>query len=609
MAIWAGGKPDFFCLIYKGFEMKKIIFVFVVLAALLSVGFGMKNYISDKSDAPLENISQMSKDFTIKENKSGTVPHATELIPEQTDFVLNLGSVENTYKQLSITENSIFGNPVQDIEEIKGTLGFNPLVIEDLKNAGVDTAGETGLCFNGLKINNNKEQVNLFLYVPVNDVQKVKNAVFSLLQKKFPGAEASSKGSLTVYSAPDRLEKLYLIEKGGYLFIGINPNADAEDFAKALVSKANRLSDTDEFKDTVSKLALSKDLFIYANIKNIVKNNLEAIRENLRKTANPGSPDMSRSVEYLKDIKAAAGSGDFSSKDFNFKGLIEFASGSPASGMMKEFKFDKHLLFAVPDNPLLLASWAVHAPSYYNIMVDSISETDSRDYSNFLEQCKTVYDIDFEKDVIENIAGNINLGIYDGMSINMMNYNLLLTMTLKDEKLFHKTAEKFISNAPPQLQDKIQDMVTPANIGDNKAWVVSVFGMVQIFITTKDNNLVLTASKPMMEKVLAGDVSKGFISKMQDKSLAAWISADSGLIYLNFGELDKALNNFSAMTAMINKGKPVNSSKVLNRLDYMLSTTEIKGDSAYIGFYIKTMFDEPFFQGMLKLSKDLESSK
>ncbi|MDM8536646.1 DUF3352 domain-containing protein [Desulfobacterales bacterium HSG17] len=594
--------------------MKKIIIAFVVIAALTAVGFGMKYY---KSDAPLENALHMSKDIDFKENKPGTIPHVINILPEQTDFVLNVGSVENMYKQLSITETSIFGNPVQDLEEIKATLGFNPLVIEDLKNTGVDTDREAGLCFNDLKIDNNidnkidnnYEQGNLFLYIPVNDVQKVKNVIGKLVKKEFPDAVASSQENYTVYSSPGRSEKLYLIEKEDYLFIGINPgpeavNTDAQDYAKALVSKADPLSETDDFKEVVSKLTLSKDLFIYANIGNIIKNNLEAIRENLRKSVKPGSPDMSRSIDYLKDIKAAGGSADFSGKDFDFKGLIEFAAGSPTSELMEKIKFDKHLLLSIPDNPLLLASWAVHTPSYYNIMLDSMSETDSRDFTLFLEQCRAVYDIDFEKDVIDNIAGNINLGIYDGMSINMMNYNLLLTLTIKDEKLFHQTAEKFISNA----SDKVQAMITPANIGENKAWVVSVFGMVQIYITTKDNSLVLTASKPMMEKALAGKTSTGFISKVQDKNLADQLSSDSGLLYLNFGELDKALNNFKAMTAMMNKGKSLNSSKALSKLDYLVSTTKTKGNSADVKFYIKTVFDEPFFQGVLKLGKELESS-
>ncbi|QTA80290.1 Uncharacterized protein dnl_25870 [Desulfonema limicola] len=593
-------KKRLFPLINKGFKMKNIIIIWcVVLSALAVIGFGIKYYT--KPDTSVENILQITKNTKFHETQPEAIPNIIDFIPGQTDFVLNTGSVENIYKQFSITETSVFGNPVKNLDNIKTTLGFNPLVIEDLENTGIDTRGDAGFCFNGLKLDKNDEQVNLFLYLPVNDVQKVKKALFNLVKEEFSDIEVFSQKGFTVYSKPDRSKKLYLIEKGNYLFIGINPGTDALNYAEALALTEKRLSDKDEFKTVVSKLVLSKDMFIYADFKNIIENNLEAIGENLKRSLKPGSSDISKSMDYLKNIQSGGGSADFSGKDFNFKGMIEFASDSYASGLIKDLRFDKDILLGISDNPLLLASWAVHTPSYYNMVLDFMPAADSRDYKIFLEHSKAVYDIDFEKHVIDNFAGNINLGIYDGMSINMMNYNLLLTLTIKNEKLFHETAEKFILNAPP----RIKSMVRTANIGDNKAWIVSVFGMVQIFITTRDNNLVLTASKPLMEKALAGDMSKGFIVNIEDKNLADRLASNSSLLYLNFGELDKALNNFSAITAMMNKGKSINTSKVLNKLDYLLSTAEIKGNGAEFGFYIKTMFDKPFFQGMLELDKDL----
>lgn len=581
--------------------MKKIIIGCFFLAALAAaIGFGMKYFSSNTQEAVSTKVTQEGKALFVDDKIPGAVPECINLIPGNTDFVLKLGAVENIYKQFSITENSVFGTPVDNLEKIKNGLGFNPLVLEDLENAGVDTAREFGIVFNNLKTdsqNIDNKQADMFIFLPVNDAQKLKNAVTRLIKTEYPGIETSLQDRLTMFSEPGTKEKFSLIEKKDYLFIGINSNTDSDAYINTLISEANRLPETAGFQNTVSKINPSKDMFIYANIKNIIENNLEAIKENLRKTAKPGAPDISRSVDYLKDIESMGTSMDFSGKDFILKGVLELIGGSRTAEIMKNFKYDKSLILGIPDDPLLLASWGVHTQSCYNSVLDSMSEEDMQDFNAFQAQSGNEYGIDFKKDIIDNLSGSINLGIYDGMSINMMNYNMVLTATIKDENLFHNTLEKIMLKGPPH----IQAMIRQANIGETKTWIVSVFGMVNVFISTKNGNLVASASKSMMEKALAGDVSKGFVSRIQDKNLADRISSDSGMLYLNFEEFGKALSNFSAMSAMMNKGKTRNKEKLVEKFEYLLSTAEIKGNNADLRLFIKTRFEEPFLQGMHKL--------
>jgi len=49
------------------------------------------------------------------------------------------------------------------------------------------------------------------------------------------------------------------------------------------------------------------------------------------------------------------------------------------------------------------------------------------------EGLKSAFGIDIENEVINNIAGNLNLGVYDGGSITMGNFNTLLTLSVNTD--------------------------------------------------------------------------------------------------------------------------------------------------------------------------------
>jgi len=235
---------------------------------------------------------------------------------------------------------------------------------------------------------------------------------------------------------------------------------------------------------------------------------------------------------------------------------------------------------------------------YYKMLSDSMTDNDRKKLRARLEKIRTEKGIDIEKDLIENSAGNLNLGIYDGASISAMNYNALLTLSIRDEAKAESLIEKIVAQLPPAQKAG----VTKMDVGKTKAHVIPIFGFFQLYVGIKDHNLIVSVGKSMFEKAVSADISTGFTSAIQDKALAEILKEDAGSFYLNIDETFKAVKNFSAiMPASI---RPVYEklSEVSDQFGYILSNSNVKDSSVFGQLLIKTNFSEPFFREMLKYS-------
>ncbi len=533
--------------------------------------------------------------------------NVAKLLPENTEFMLKFGSVETIYKHFSVTENSVFGEPVKEIEDIKAELGFNPLAVSDLKSNGFDTGKEFGFMINDFNYKNEKPDFNIMLFIPVTDGQKVVDKIKSWAKKDNPEVKFSQDGKITTIE--EKNDKFYMFTKANYLFFGGNTKTkDAKAFAESVASGKTSLHKAKIYKEAAEKVP-EKDLFAYINVPKVMVKFLEAIEAASDKPGNAKMPDISKSMKYLKDYEGACLSVDLENNDLVINGAGNMVSGSKLHNIYKGVKFKKDIIIGIKDNPAALLSFAFNAQEYYEMILGTLPEKELNQFKNGLLEAKTKTGIDIEKDIIGNLAGNFNLGIYDGLSINMMNYNTVLTLSIKDEALMKNVIEKAIASIPPEKQQ----MAVKIKLGGIDVYAISVLGMTQLYIGIKDKNLIVSVGKPMFEKAVSGKVSSGFTSAMKDKKLAkALKKEDTNLLYLDVSEIYSAVKNFTALAHKSSPGKPPVDPKIeelIGQFDYVLSSSWIKGNSAITEMTVKTNFKEPFFKGLVNVSKELQKLK
>lgn len=224
---------------------------------------------------------------------STDIGEAMKILPESTDFVIKFSSTKDFYEHLSVTDKSFLGQPIEEIDEIKGDLGFNPFDLKDLESNGLDVAKPFGIAISDFKVVAGKDtpSMNVMIFLPVKDVDKAVAKIKAIIEEDNPDAQFTKKGDVWSWnldidsSEPEDLEaddsagektdpaagkeedtktgdtttepqdlkaKLqdtgaataepkpveaemppvltYMVSKNGYLFIGANPEADAIQF-------------------------------------------------------------------------------------------------------------------------------------------------------------------------------------------------------------------------------------------------------------------------------------------------------------------------------------------------------------------------------------------
>ncbi|MCP4350214.1 MAG: DUF3352 domain-containing protein [Desulfobacterales bacterium] len=539
------------------------------------------------------------------------VDNIVKLLPENTDFMIKIGSLETVYKHFSVTENSVFGEPVKEIEDIKAELGFNPLVLSDLKSNGFDTGKDIGFMFNDFKFENEKPDFNFLVFIPVTDGKKVVDKIKTWVKKENSEAKFTLDGNITVIE--EKNDNLYMFTKANYLFLGGNTNAkDAKAFVKTAEAGKTSLLKTKIYKDAAEKVS-GKDLYTFINVPKVMPKVLEIIEAASKKTGNPGMPDIGKSMKYIKDYQGACLSVNLENNDLVINGAGNIVPDSKIHNVYKGVKFKKETVLGIKDNPAILISAALNAREYYNLLMETLAEEDIAKFKSGLQEIKTTVGIDVEKEVIENLAGSFNLGIYDGLSINIMNYNTVLSLSIKDEALMKKVIEKAISSMPPEKQQ----MAVKTKLGNLDVYAISIGGgMTQLYIGIKDKNLIVSVGKPMFEKAVSGKVSSGFTSAMADKKLAGALKKENtNIVYFNVSEIYSIFKTFATFANKFSKSSPDKPAvdprveKLINQFDYLLLSSWMEGNSAVTEMTFKTNFKEPFFKGLVNFSKELQKLK
>ncbi|MBF0111262.1 MAG: hypothetical protein HQK74_00845 [Desulfamplus sp.] len=590
------------------------------------------------------------------------VGEAIKILPESTDFVIKFSSTKNFYQYFSVTEESIFGEPIDDLNEIKDILGFNPFNLKELEEKGIDGSKPVAIAVSDFKIISDKDEpnMNFMILLPVKDVDKAVAAIKEIVEIDNPDANFTKQGELWSWqfeiatNEPEDLEDealgkdtseedatqpdqstqaqaqtkeaneietstgdatppvetppmaTYMVNKNGYLIIGANPNEDAKVFFEQLGKAKTNLAASPIFTKVADKVNPSNDIFIYLNLGKIFNSNPEAIK-------------------YLSDAGASSSNGDKkgNSKDDSYLKSLNYLKDYQGMGLSADLKSpDLKANFVVnvaPDSPLLnifkgvtpkrdtllglkenplLLIGVVENFQAYWKIVKEAIDSDNEINKEFAT-IKAQYDIDVENDIIQNIGNNIGLGIYDAMSINMANVNTLVTIEFKEPAKVKAAIEKGIAKLSPEEQS----MINRVPVNGSEVFMVQA-GPVQVYSGFIGDDFTIALGKPMFEKAMSAELENGFMKSVTDSHLKSSFQKDLSIFFFDVGEAMYALKNFAPMLISVEPQAQIITQpkfkEIVEPLDYILSTfSGIEDGNSMVGeLKFKTKFNKPFFQGL-----------
>ncbi len=520
---------------------------------------------------------------------------AARILPDNTALYFKAKSLDMIYKNFSIDETSAFGFEIKEVEKAKEDLGFNPLSIEELKSQGVDVAGEIGVALTSLEMNLDPEQppaADFFFFIPVTDGGKVIERIKEITRKNSPESEiVENEGVTSISSQKEKDLSMALREKDGFVLVAFSHKKNAADLLKSFSEKP--LSDMQSYKDVAGKIDSTRSLFLYANMKEILDKNKEAIANFLKsheeKKEEIGNP-FSNIVELASGYTSMGISWDFEGPDLIMNDVRNFKKESDIAKLYSDVNINKDAILGFKDNPVLLISGGANWFEYYNQMIKTSNEQDAEAIKAQLKAMKESTGIDIVADFIENLDGSVNLGIFDGASVTMMNYNAVLSFNIKDEKKALDLIENALNLMPPEKKGMIQKQ----NIGNVDTYVINA-GFLQAYAGIKDKDLTIAVGKPTYEKALSRDVSGGFTSKMEDAQLKDALGGDGNYFYMDFPELLKIYQNFAPLM----EGQPGAPTKeqmeMFKKFNYFLLANTLNETSDSNLYLFKTKFTQPFF--------------
>ncbi|MFP4349167.1 MAG: hypothetical protein ACLFQY_12845 [Desulfococcaceae bacterium] len=569
--------------------MKKNIFLLGLIGLLILVGYSTSSCSSKEH------------------SETGPVAYLS-LLPETLDFLIKISSVDTVYDHFSVTPETVFGRSVEDLAEIRRKWGFNPLDAEALRKQGFDTTRELVFAMDNIRFQEGDEDPVFtgLILLPVTDAAKASEALKRYLKNSHPEMGFNEKDAVTYFEAADPRMHGGIMERDGYLLMTAESEGDIGAYTASLMTAKTGLQDKNAFKNVIAKVDPEEEIFVYADINGIVGANMETFRRLSREAAGEKGPDLLQNLNYLKDYLGAGFSIDLDQSDLLVKGLLEIAPDSDALKVMTDVRYNKQTLLGVPENPAILFSTAVNVPEYYRIMRKAMAPEERQEWEARLAGIRENLGVDLEKEVIPNIAGNLNIGIYDGVGINMTNYNALVTLSIKDEAKMKSVLEQAYARLTPEQRSMIGTTV----VGETDAYVLTLFGAFQFYIGVKEHNLILSVGKPMFEKAVYGGMDSGFLSRMSDPELIRTLKGEGGIFYLNVQEVYQALKNFLFLVRQFNIQESItaDSENALRRFEHLLLSSQVEGAAMRGEMEIETRFEQPFFKGLYELSKKIEAA-
>jgi len=596
--------------------MKKIILLILSIFMVASCGKTVKD-----NDNKLKNVK--SSDIILS-------------LPENTEAIINVKSINSVFKNFKVTENSAFGQKIQgsDIDEIKDLLKINPLKIKDLEKIGIDVNKNFGMSFNSVLITedgNDLKSLNTVIYIPLKRKLKFLSFVKSRFKNgKLIGSKENNikykkeKNYIKLYGEKKE-EAIYIFVKNNYLFLIVNPFSPESslELTNNIINEKTSLRNSKIFQETTKISKTDEGIYFYGNIENFIKDNKKAINKEF-----DNSDTIANLMNSYRSISTLL---TLDTKEFSLNASVVLNDGNLIS-LFKDVKYNNSTILGLDKPAAIMLSYGLNVKEYANLVKSFAKEyynmysTPELHVAGQSENTKEVqkentekenkfdnianeeiaklnkeFGFDIEKDLIDNFNGNFAYASYDGMSITKTNYNTIISIGLKNIKTAENIIDKILAN---KKFEQFAPLVNKTIYKEKTVYIINAM-ITQIYIGFKENELIITSSKEMFDSALNSKKETGFYkySKNTPKLLEA--SKSDMIFYISFLEVIKAMNNFK-------NELPSDSREVidvLELLNYFLIQVNSDGNTFSAKYVLRTHSDKPFFVALIDYINKNEKKK
>jgi len=538
-----------------------------------------------------------------KQAEVGTVEAsviAQKYAPENSVALLRFSSVEKLFATFNVKPESVMGEPVNDDRsEITEVLGFDPMNIAEYDKKGFDTKREFGLVVSGFKADSadaENSQINLGFLLPVKDKNSAYKYIKETLEKNNEnGLVITDNNGMLSITKPEEQNFLMTIKPDdNYMVFSFSLNS--KETAEIYFNAPKHLADSPNYKEIAGSLNLTSDIAFYTDLRRFFNDNALALN-NLTSENPLFQQSELGSVEFLKFYRGFGTAADLSKSDLVINAVSFIDAENPFNKLIGNIKTDKSVILDFEKKPAVLLAIMINAAEYLNFYLETVPADVRNEFESSIAETNQALGIDIRKDLIDQLAGSINLGIYDGAGVNMMQYNTVLNFNIRDRQSFIAMIEKTKATTGITQIDQSQYeqlfQIQPA--GDIN--VYSIFmGIAAAYIVIEKDNVSLITTKDMVSDLLNKSNPRS-IDKA-DKAIAEKLKNDQNYLFIDFAESYLAGKNLYQMYLGFSGGENVLDAKADNfasNFDYLYAGGDYKGEKATAEFIVKTKFKKPFF--------------
>lgn len=195
--------------------------------------------------------------------------YISSLLPKGTDAVFLMKSIEDIFTQFPITDDSVFGSKIGNIERLRRQVGFNPFSKKELSEQGIDLTRQVGVAISDIKFGNaHRPAMNVVICVPVKKDPRLVQTIKDVLKKITRNnvryeLEGDVLKILSRRHGKGFKKSFCMAMRNGYLFLGHNPNGDVAPYVQKIMERKNPLSGSEIYKNVVNSVDAGEEAFMY----------------------------------------------------------------------------------------------------------------------------------------------------------------------------------------------------------------------------------------------------------------------------------------------------------------------------------------------------------
>ncbi len=512
-------------------------------------------------------------------------------LPNNIQLLAQFSHLEESYQGLGILEDKFFTFPLKHMQvEWAKEVGVNFLDLKDLKNKGLNPSGAAGIAFLNFEIEE-KENIIGSLYFDALNTDKLIQEIKAIFLKNMPQVQFQEEDNFIVFTPDSKSSPIYVFAQDSFVFITFaDPKNNAKNFALSIKENKNPLSQAPQFNKVYSKIQKNKSFFLYTKTLSMVEQFYQML-------------DLTKeSIEKLKEFESLALSVDLKSPHFKIDTALLVNSQSLPAQLLKN-PISRSSLLQVKDPALLLILISLNPSAIADFLQKELKSLDIDFFEEIkptIKELNQTFDLDFNKDIAQNLNGNFNLGVFDGKGITAANHNTVISLGIKDEVKMQEILDKIIKNLPQEFQSMIKK--------DEDKYIITIHGMVQFFLKIQNKNLLIVSGNNLAPQVF----------QKQDPSLVAtlphpWVKEgvkEKGqFFYLNIDQLVFMLKNFAPMIPDLYDQNTKELSQgfldMANLFSFFGLSQNLEEDVIAYEAYINTRFKKPFIKSLSKIISDL----